>query len=303
MTMPLRRVSVRHGQSEANVVQKELLHTLEPETIAEIYARPDWMQRLSPLGKEQAKQAGDWIRQHIGALASFDVIYVSSFLRTFETASYAAGDEKVALTPDDRIIERDWGLYGKLSKADQKRFYPDTHRNKTLDPFFARLNSGESNMDVYLRWRDMAGTMHREYPDGSVLMFTHGDYMMTDLYASARMLPEEFVAMVRDSSFDMFNCSLTDRTRQNPNDPEDIRNKPTWLRIVHTTAPELSPNGGEWVELKSKRTYSVQEGLGRVAAAPTLLPEGLLDELRATERKKLEARARELGILLHDDRR
>ena len=68
MTMPLRRVSVRRGQSEANVVQKELLHTLEPETIAEIYARPDWMQRLSPLGIEQAKQAGDWIRQHIGAL-------------------------------------------------------------------------------------------------------------------------------------------------------------------------------------------------------------------------------------------
>ncbi len=301
MTMPLRRVTVRHGQSEANVVQKELLAELDPVTVAQIYSRPDWMQRLSPLGIEQSKQAGDWIRQNIGALASFDVIYVSSFLRTFETASYAAGNEDVELTPDDRIIERDWGLYGKLSKADQKRFYPETHQNKSLDPFFARLDSGESNMDVYLRWRDMAGTMHREYPNANVLMFSHGDFMMTDLYASARMLPEEFVAMVRDSSFDMFNCSLTDRVRVNPNDPEDVRSKPTWLRIVHTTCPELSPNGGEWVELKSRRTYSAAEGLARVAMTPTLLPQGTLELLQANERDRLKKKAEKMGITLELD--
>lgn len=134
MTMPMRRVLVRHGQSEANVVQKELIADLDPEVIAEIYSRPDWMQRLSPLGVEQAKNAGDWIRREIGALASFDVIYASPFLRTFETACYAAGDEAVELTPEDRIIERDWGLYGKVSKTDQELFYPNTYQNKKIDP-------------------------------------------------------------------------------------------------------------------------------------------------------------------------
>lgn len=298
MTMPLRRVSVRHGQSEANVAQKKLLDELDPETIAEIYSRPDWMQRLSPLGIEQGRVAGDWIRREIGALASFDVIYVSPFLRTFETACYAAGSEQVEFTPEDRIIERDWGLYGKLSKDGQAKYYPDTHRNKKADPFYARLNSGESIMDVFLRWRDMAGTMHREYPDGKVLMFTHGDYMMTDMYASQRMLPEEFAELVRDVSQDMLNCSVIDRTRQNPLDPEDVREKPTWVRVVHTTCPELSPNGGEWVELKSRRTYSVAEGLARVAVVPTLLPPDALDSLRASERARLEKKAKELGITL-----
>ncbi len=298
MTMPVRRVLVRHGQSEANVVQKELIADLDPEVVAEIYSRPDWMQRLSPLGVEQAKNAGDWIRRKIGALANFDVIYVSPFLRTFETACYAAGAEQVGLTPEDRIIERDWGLYGKLSKADQERFYPDTYRNKTADPLHARLDGGESIMDVFLRWRDMAGTMHREYPNGQALMFTHGDYMMTDRYGSERLLPEEFVELMCDTDQDMLNCSILDRTRQNPFDAEDVRTKPTWMRIVHTVCPELSPNGGNWVELKSSRTYTVAESLARVATAPTLLSEDILESLRSADRARLEKKAKRMGITL-----
>ena len=298
MTMPMRRVLVRHGQSEANVVQKELLADIDPEIVAAIYSRPDWMQRLSPLGVEQAKRAGDWIRREIGSLASFDVVYASPFLRTFETACYAAGKETIDLTPEDRIIERDWGLYGKLSKADQKRIYPDTYRNKSIDPLHARLNGGESIMDVFLRWRDMAGTMHREYPNGNVLMFTHGDYQMTDIYASERRLPEEFVELMRDPNFDMMNCSAIDRTRKNPFDPEDVREKPSWVRIIHTIAPELSPNGGEWVELKSRRTYTVAEGLARVARTPTILPQDALAQLRKNERARLKKKAEKMGISL-----
>ncbi|MGE5299203.1 MAG: histidine phosphatase family protein [Acidobacteriota bacterium] len=298
--MPMRRVLVRHGQSEANVVQKELLTDIDPEVVAEIYSRPDWMQRLSPLGVEQARQAGDWIRREIGSLASFDVVYASPFLRTFETACYAAGEEGIDLTPEDRIIERDWGLYGKLSKVDQERIYPDTYRNKNIDPLHARLNGGESIMDVFLRWRDMAGTLHREYPNGNVLMFTHGDYQMTDIYASERRLPEEFVELMRDSNLDMMNCSVIDRTRRNPFDPEDIREKPSWVRIVHTIAPELSPNGGEWVELKSRRTYTVAEGLARVAQTPTILPQDVLAQLRKNEQARLKKKAEKMGISLRE---
>lgn len=298
MTMPRRIVQVRHGQSEANVVQKELLSYLDPAVVAEIYNRPDWMQRLSPLGVEQAKNAGDWIRREIGMLASFDVIYVSPFLRTFETACYAAGNEDVELTPEDRIIERDWGLYGKLSRADQEQYYAQTYHHKKINPFYARLDGGESIMDVFLRWRDMAGTMHREYPEGTVLMFNHGDYQMTDRYASERMLPEEFVALMEDHTQDALNCSLLDRTRVNPEDPDDVREKLHWMRIVHTTCPELSPNGGNWVELKSRRTYSVAEGLARVAKTPTILPGDVLESLRRADRERLEEKAKKMGIIL-----
>jgi broad specificity phosphatase PhoE len=286
MTMPRRLVQVRHGQSEANVVQRELLPDLDPAVAAEIMNRPDWEQRLSPLGIEQATIAGDWIRHHIGALASFDVIYVSPFMRTFETACYAAGDEDVQFTPEDRIIERDWGLYGKLSKADQKHFYPETYRHKKENPLYARLDGGESQMDSYLQIRDINGTMHREYPSGKVLMFGHGDKLAMYRYVLERMLPEEWVKMVQDSFFDIRNCTVIDWTRDNPGDPGDVREKINWMRIVHPTAPGLSPFGGEWVELTRKRTYTVGEGLARVATSPTLLPDGLLDRLRQIEAGK-----------------
>lgn len=304
--MPRRLVQVRHGQSEANVAQKEVLEHLDPavietlspdavealqrytsDVVDAIYRRPDWQQRLSPFGIEQARVSGDWIRRHIGALASFDIIYVSPFMRTCETAAYAAGDEDVSFVFDDRIIERDWGLYGKLAKGDQEKFYPDTYRHKKDNPLYARLDGGESPMDVYARSRDMHGTLHREFPDGRVLMFTHGDLMSTERYVNERMLPEEWVEMIRDPFMDFRNGSVLDWSRENPDDPEDVREKLNWVRLVHPNSPQLSPFGGAWVEMKGKRRYSVQDALGRAAAVERLIPDSLLGALRAAEDEKV----------------
>ena len=271
------------------MVQKELISDLDPAVVAAIQARPDWLQRLSPLGIEQAKAAGDWIRREIGSMASFDVVYVSPFMRTFETACYAAGDEDIKLTPEDRIIERDWGLFGKHSKKDQQQFYPETYRNKKENPLYARLDGGESPMDVYARIRDMDGTLHREYPEGQVLMFTHGDFLEMMRYVRERMLPEQWVEMVGDPFYDFRNVSLLDWSRVNPEDPDDVRDKLQWMRMIHPTAPELSPFGGQWIELTHRRTYSVQDGLARVATSPNLLPDGLLGRLREIEDDKIAA--------------
>ena len=288
MTMPRRLVQVRHGQSEANVAQKEVLPELDSEIVQQIYARPDWQQRLSPLGVEQAKVSGDWIRQHIGMLASFDIIYVSPFMRTTETAAYAAGEEDVEFVFDDRIIERDWGLYGRLSKGDQEKYYPETSRHKQDNPLYARLDGGESPMDVYARLRDMHGTLHREFPNGKVLMFTHGDLMSTERYVNERMLPEAWVDMIRDPLLDFRNGSVLDWTRVNPEDPEDVRDKLNWMRIVHPNSPELSPYGGEWMEMKNKRRVSVGEALARVATVERILPADSLEALKAAELEKNE---------------
>lgn len=284
--MPRRLVLIRHGQSEANAVQKKKINGLAQEIIDEVYSRPDWMHRLSALGIEQSKASGDWVRKEIGPLASFDVIYSSPFMRTFETACHAAGTEDVVITPEDRIIERDWGLFGELTKEDQARVYEKTYRNKKVNPLYTRLDGGESVMDVYARIRDMHTTLHREHPDGTVLMFTHGDFMRAERYVNERMLPEEFIAMLQDSTQDLRNGTVIEWTRENPTDPDDVRERLTWVRIVHPTALQLSPNGGNWVEMDRKRTFTVSEGLSRVVSIPTLLPEGLHDELHAAEEAK-----------------
>jgi broad specificity phosphatase PhoE len=271
MTMPKELVLVRHGESEANVVQKRDDHNVDPEIARQIMARPDWLQRLTPRGREQARNAGDWIRSNIGRIAQFDGVFYSPFLRTRETAAYACADEQVELTHEDRLIERDWGLYGKLTRKEQQERYPETYWEKKQNPMFARLNSGESLMDVNARVRDMQGTLHREYPDGRVLLFSHGDTMNAWLYEVAYMLPEEFEQ--HDKTFRFENCTVMDFSRINPEDAHDERTKLHWMRIVHTTKPDESPNGGQWVELAKRRRYTPAELLRQVEIAERLLPQ------------------------------
>lgn len=91
MTMPREIVFVRHGQSEANVAQKEVGPTMSQETINKVFRRPDWKQRLTDTGIEQAKVARDVINRKLGGLASFHALYVSPFVRTRETAAYMGG--------------------------------------------------------------------------------------------------------------------------------------------------------------------------------------------------------------------
>ena len=84
---------VRHGESEANSVQVadkvDSLHEMG-ELVNE---RPDWEQRLSRRGIEQAQRAKTWMERNLGGAASFDLRYFSPFLRTRETAAYLGGPD------------------------------------------------------------------------------------------------------------------------------------------------------------------------------------------------------------------
>lgn len=276
MSMPRELVMVRHGLSEANVLQKKLLEDIPQDVVDAINSRPDWEHRLTPKGVEQARRAGDWIRQNIGAVAAFDVVYFSPFVRTRETAvAIAAGEIGVKLTAEDRIIERDWGIFGKMSKEDQRKHFPKTVAEKNANPLYVRLDGGESMMDVYGRIRDMDATLHREYPDGKVLMVTHGDYMHARRYAIERMLPEDWIDVDNDRSLDFHNCSILQYSRVNPEDFNDVREKLHWRRYVHTDNPENSPFEGKWVELAKPRRHCPEDIQQTIETHERLLPEEL----------------------------
>lgn len=271
MSMPRELVLLRHGQSEANVVQKNLRDDIDPEVVQRIYERPDWLQRLSRQGIEQAQAAGEWLRQNMGGVATFDVVYYSPFLRTRETAAYICGDEDVLLTPEDRIIERDWGYFGKHTKADQEKHFPHTYHEKRANPLYVRFDGGESMMDVYARVRDMQSTLHREYPEGRVLMVTHGDLMNAWRYALERMLPEEWEALDQDKTYSFKNCSVLHYTRVNPHNPDDIRSHLKWRRFINTGDIASSPDGGQWVELRERARHTPAQLLSQVEISPELL--------------------------------
>lgn len=271
MPMPNDLVFVRHGQSEANIVQKELMPQPVAKTIQEVNDRPDWQQRLSVLGVEQAKLAKRWIDTELGGVASFDGRYVSPFLRTRETAAYIGGVDCDDWTIDDRIVERSWGVYGIVARAEQRKQFPLTNKLHVATPWYVRFDGGESMPDVYGRFRDFQGTLHREQSDRRVIVVSHGDFINVARYGVERMLPEQWEAIDRDPTYTIRNCSVTHYSRVNPNDPSDIRDKLHWRRMVYPDAIEQSPNEGRWVELPGRQRFTGEDLLQQAEFAKRLM--------------------------------
>ncbi|HEX7484498.1 MAG TPA: histidine phosphatase family protein [Candidatus Saccharimonadales bacterium] len=259
MPMPIDLVFVRHGQSEANIVQKG--HEPQPSTeiIMAVNDRPDWQQRLSSLGISQAKLAKIFIDKELGGVSSFDGRYLSPFLRTRETAAYIGGDDCDEWTVDDRVVERSWGVYGTVARAEQRKQFPLTSKLHEATPWYVRFDGGESMPDVYNRFRDFQGTLHREQSGKRVIVVSHGDFINVARYGIERMLPEQWEALDRDPAYTIRNCSITHYSRVNPNDATDIRDKLHWRRIIYPDAIDQSPDNGQWVELPGRQRFSGAE--------------------------------------------
>lgn len=270
--MPNHLIFVRHGQSEANIINNadkdEHQHHAHE---ADVKARPDWMQRLSAQGVEQARTAGKWIEENLGGLNSFHGLYVSPFLRTRETAAYISEGTDATWVTDDRVIERDWGIFGTRTVDGQKQDFPDTYNFKEISPWYTRLDGGESMADVYGRFRDFQGTLHREEAGEKVIVVTHGEFINVAMYGLRRMLPEKWAEMDRNPSYTVKNCSIVHFTRVNPSNENEIHDKLNWYRIIYTNNPEQSPYGGEWQEIGEREHFNSEQLLAQLAFMPPLL--------------------------------
>ena len=270
MAMPNDLVFIRHGQSEANTVQKTDDHGYDQQVVQAIFGRPDWQHRLTSQGIAQATQAKQWLDKHLGGLGSFDALYVSPFYRTRETAAYLGGPDLGRWTIDDRVVERSWGVYGKHPTAEQRALFPMTAAEKTQNPWYTRLDGGESMPDVYARFRDFQGTLHREQSGMRVCVVSHGDFINAARYGVERMTPEEWEKVDADRGYALRNCTILHYTRVNPRDSQDVREKLHWRRYIYPNDVDASPCQGEWVELSDRRRYTGQELLDQAAASPRL---------------------------------
>lgn len=271
MGMPNNLVFVRHGQSEANIIQHSDKNGFPHELSEMVYERPDWKQRLSELGIEQAKQAKEWIDRNLGGAAAFDLRYFSPFLRTRETAAYIGGEDCGEWIHDDRIVERSWGIYGALSQTEREKKFALTARMYKQSPWYVKLDGGESRYEVSSRFRDFQATLHREADGRDALVVTHGDMIGIARYNIERMLPEQFEEMEQDKSQTIKNCSVLQYSRVNPGNPDDVRTKLTWRRMVNPTDIGSSPFGGEWVELPSRPKYTGADLLHQAELSEPLL--------------------------------
>lgn len=272
MSMPYRLTFVRHGQSEANVVQATHKAGGVHPNEQEILARPDWQQRLSAKGVEQARIAREWLEKEIGGVAAYDLRYVSYFLRGRETAVHLGGLETTGWRRDDRIVERNWGVYGRATAEEKEDRFALTTLHKQLDPLNAGLDGGESlTSGVLMRERDFLHTLHREAADKTALVVTHGEFMWTVRYDIERMAPEDWQDLDEDPTQKIRNCAVLDYSRVNPEDSEDIRKPMKWMRLIYPDNEAESPYGGKWQEIPDRKEVSGADLLEQVNRFPTLI--------------------------------
>lgn len=266
MGMPNHLVLVRHGQSEANIIQKQRKQDPNAPAPEGFFDRHDSRMRLSAKGADQAEQTGAWIRGQFPD--GFDRYYVSALTRTVETAGRlgVGGNWMV----DDRWRERDWGEYGVLTGAEQEAQFALSKKLKGQNKWYWCPPGGESMATgVRLRFEDILETMGRELDGKSVIAVSHGEMIETARVVLERMLPEEWLREAGDGIHDMANCQILHYTRVNPETGE-VAKRLEWRRSVCAWDDSKSWYGGEWQHI-DRHEYSDADLLKMVEEHPHLL--------------------------------
>jgi broad specificity phosphatase PhoE len=198
---------VRHGESAGNVA------ALQAETNGAAHidiATRDMDVPLSDLGARQAEALGAWIGGRPAGERP-TVILSSPYIRACQTAesvAAGAGLDKDAITVDERLREREFGVLDRLTKAGIMERYPDeAERRSFLGKFYYRPHGGESWADVVLRLRSVLDSVTREYRGERLLIVTHQVVVLMFRYLLEHMREAEVLAI--DREVEVANCSLT----------------------------------------------------------------------------------------------
>ncbi|KUL38024.1 histidine phosphatase family protein [Actinoplanes awajinensis] len=195
---------VRHGQSTGNVAA-EAAETAGAEVI-EILER-DADVPLSGTGREQATALSTYFADlPAGDLPA--VAVVSPYLRARQTAQIALGDLPVAVRVDERLRDRELGIFDLLTARGVKARLPDEARRRArLGKFYHRPPGGESWADVLLRLRSLLRELRADHPDGRVVLFAHDALVMLTRYLVEDLDEATLMAIAREVT--IANCSVS----------------------------------------------------------------------------------------------
>ncbi|WAP53216.1 histidine phosphatase family protein [Arthrobacter sp. ATA002] len=246
MVMPRNLFLIRHGQSEANIMQRASTAGDPSMYNEETMTVPDRSWRLTELGVQQARVAGAWIT---GLNMEFDRALVSTYTRARETAAHLGLDVR---WEENRVIrERSWGEIGSMSKQDFARKYSQNAAYRDSDPLYWAPPAGESIAQVAEnRVRNILSTLHRENARDNVLLVTHGEFMWATRLVLERWSDEEFLERDGDREQMIHNCTVLQYTGTDPANRNNIREKLSWVRRCWPVQidGEWTMCVGEWEE-------------------------------------------------------
>lgn len=145
---------VRHGQTDWNI---EGRYQGQADTL------------LNKAGEEQAVLAA---RQFIDK--PVDAIFSSDLQRARHTAESIGKQVGLPVHLDPRLREINHGIWEGMLYSDIVREYADEMKERDVNPMQARAPEGESVAEVSKRVLAAADDIARAYPDGTVVLVSHG---------------------------------------------------------------------------------------------------------------------------------
>ena len=197
-------VLVRHGESVGNLADAQArqrraarldLSTRDPDT------------PLSPRGERQAQVLALTVAG-MDADERPEVVLSSPYARAAHTAEIVSRRLDLAPSLDERLRERDLGVFDGLTGVGIREEYPEeAARRARLGKFYYRPPGGESWTDVVLRVRHVLVELAALHQNRRIWVFTHQAVIM-----SFRLVLEgldERSLLEADRTEPLGNCSLT----------------------------------------------------------------------------------------------
>ena len=147
-------ILIRHGETEWNSQKRMQGHSNS---------------NLSEVGRGQIQELGELMKN-----VSFDHIYSSDSLRTSQTAEAITQYSGHTLQFDQRIREKNLGVFEGLTSTEAKERHPEVYRLfKTAGANYV-IDEGESTQQLLERALEFSEEIRLRHPQERVVMVTHG---------------------------------------------------------------------------------------------------------------------------------
>ena len=218
---------VRHAQSVGNRADAQAKEAGAEELDLDFR---DADVRLSQIGESQADGVGKWlVQQDLPDRPT--VVVASPYIRASDTAQRLVEPLGLEVLHDERLRERDLGVFDGLTGLGIRTRYPaEAERRKKLGKFYYQPPQGESWCDVALRVRSFLNDLRFGYDDAHVWLFTHQAVIMTFRYVLEGLSEERLLEIDRDEALP--NISMT--TYRRTDDAFEL------VRFADTTAVDTT---------------------------------------------------------------